>query len=138
MRTTLTSSLWIFAIHSQNPELINKLEENHIEPKIRKNRWFSSEVVSYIECYKESIKCHHNDIANYIQNNFLQNDEENEKESLIQSLEYYNFIMLQKEKINKFSFADFCKYGYYLIANNLLKNKDIDINEINNISLNKI
>ena len=129
----LTQSLWLFVIHGQNPELIHRLEENHIEPKIRKNG-SRNEVVSYLECYKESMKCHHNDITNYIQNNLLQNEEENERDTLIQPLEYYNFIFLQKEKIKKFSFIDFCHYGYYPIANNLLKNIDININEINNMS----
>ena len=133
----LTQSLWHFVIHGQNPELIHRLEENHIEPKIRKNG-SRNEVVSYTECYKESMKCHHNDITNYIQNNLLQNEEENERDNLIQPLEYYNFIFLQKEKISKFSFTDFCNYGYYLIANDLLKNIDIDINEINDISFNTI
>ena len=90
----------------------------------------------YIECYKESMKCHHNDITNYIQNNLLQNDEENERDTLIQPLERCNFIFIQKEKINQFSFIDFCHYCYCLITNNLLKNKDIDINKISNISFN--
>ena len=57
----LTSSLWIYAIHSRNAELIHLLEENGIE----------SEDKTFEECLKESIKCHHNDIANYIKENCL-------------------------------------------------------------------
>lgn len=57
----LDSNLWEFAIHSNNPEIIHFLEENHIERD--KN-----------ELFKVSIKCHHNYIANYFLNNFLNDD----------------------------------------------------------------
>ena len=55
----LTPSLWIYAIHSQNLELIHLLEENHIKP----------DDASFEECMKESVKCHHNDFNAYIQEN---------------------------------------------------------------------
>lgn len=48
----LEPSLWSFVIHSQNAELFHILEENHLE--IPEN------------CFFEAVKCHHNDIANYI------------------------------------------------------------------------
>lgn len=63
----LKSSLWLYAIHSNNPELIHLLEENEVEAPNQK----------YEECFLESIKCHHNDIARYIEDNFLQDKDDN-------------------------------------------------------------
>ena len=39
----LTPSLWLFVIHGQNPELIHRLEEQHIEPKIE-NTFFQKKL----------------------------------------------------------------------------------------------
>ena len=59
----LKPSLWLYAIHSNNPELIHFLEENHVDPDDK----------TYGECYKESIKCHHNDFARFIFDNVIKN-----------------------------------------------------------------
>ena len=40
-------SLWIYAIHGMNQEIINILEENN----------------SFLKCIKEAIKCHHTEIV---------------------------------------------------------------------------
>ena len=58
-----TSSLWIYAIHSKNAEIINILESKHIEPEDN----------TYEVCFEESIKCHHNKIGFYIKDNLLKN-----------------------------------------------------------------
>ena len=50
----LTSSLWIYAIHSDSSEIIQLLEENKIKPNDN----------SFKKCLIESIKCHHNEMAN--------------------------------------------------------------------------
>ena len=115
----LTPSLWILAIHGQNSEMIHFLEDNHVELEDK----------SYKKVFYESIKCHHNDIANYFINNFLQNDEENLKDTFNQCLRYYNFAFLKNKSINKFSFSILCKYDYCVFVDNLLKDKDIDINK---------
>ena len=54
----LTQSLWLYAIHSKSSELISFLEEKSIKP------------VSYYDVYVESIRCHHNEIAEYIIDNY--------------------------------------------------------------------
>ena len=51
----LTPSLWIYAIHSNNANLIHILEENNVSPPKD----------SYITCLKEAKKCHHNNVASY-------------------------------------------------------------------------
>ena len=123
----LTSSLWPLAIHGQNSEIIHFLEDNHVE--LEEN--------SYKQVFYESIKCHHNDIAIYFINNFLQNDEEKSQDTINQCLKYYNFSFLKKDFISESSFCKLCKYDYCALIDNLLKDKAININkkEIFNILL---
>lgn len=119
----LTPSLWIYAIHSQNEEIINILQDSDIKPKHN----------SFLKIFKESIKCHHFDAANYIQNNYL--NDINLDDVMIKTLKYYNFAFIRDDLINNSLFLDFCKYGYYIIVDILLQQKNIDINQINNITI---
>ena len=57
---TVNSSIWKYAIHGGNPEIIHFIEEMKIKPTL-----------SYEELMNESIKCHHNSIAHYIEDNYL-------------------------------------------------------------------
>ena len=52
----LAPKLWIYEIHSKNAEMIHLLKSFQIPPPGN----------SYVKCLIESIKCHHNVIANYI------------------------------------------------------------------------
>ena len=123
----LRPRLWLYAIHGQNSEIIHLLEEKHVEPKDK----------SFEEILKESIKCHHNEIANYIIENFLnidvdKNNLENEydKNSLFYCFHYYNFESLPNN-FDEFNFAFYysCDYGYITLFNLFLNNKkDININ----------
>ena len=45
--------------HGQNPEILNFLEENKFFPS-------KKDKISFEEAIKESIKCHHIDVENYI------------------------------------------------------------------------
>ncbi|KAK8850183.1 hypothetical protein M9Y10_018306 [Tritrichomonas musculus] len=56
----LTGSLWLYAVHSNNPELIHFLEENEVN--------LSDSLPIHV--LLESIKCHHNANTNYIKDNF--------------------------------------------------------------------
>ena len=115
----LTPSLWPLAIHGQNAEMIHFIEDNHVELKDK----------SYKQVFYESIKCHHNDIANYFINNFLQNDEENSQDTINQCLKYHNFAFLKSESISKSFFCNLCKYDHCALVDNILKDKVIDINK---------
>ena len=78
----LDSSIWIYAIHSKNAELIHFLEEKQVEPE------------NYKIILKEAIKCHHNDIANYIIDNYFKKDMNhliNSFSSIITSSQNYYF-----------------------------------------------
>ncbi|KAK8889215.1 hypothetical protein M9Y10_033961 [Tritrichomonas musculus] len=86
----LRVSLWNFAVHSDNSEIIHFIEEN--KDKIKEKSFFSIQVAqitqnNYIDFLKESIKCHHNDVANYILNNFL----EKERSSLDHQYPFYYY-----------------------------------------------
>ena len=123
----LTSSLWIYAIHSQNAELIHFVEDCHVEPKstVYKNKKYVVEI-SYNGCLNESIKCNHNAIADYFLNNYQQNSDEISNDNFIHCLKYYNFAYMHEEDVNESSFCQICKYDHYLFAYNFLINRDIN------------
>ena len=105
---SLTPSIWLYAIHGNNPEIINFLEDKKIE-------------LNY-ECLKESIKCHHIDITDYILNNYFHNDQN------ISSLciEFYNFYLLKNiDLIQLNNFCDLCKYDYFIVVDWILKSENI-------------
>ena len=84
--------LWQYAIHSDNSELlVHHIESKEIKP----------DDVSFEECLKESIKCHHNDIADYIQNNLI---DENQTES--------KNITTLEERVLEISFKN-CNYSFF-------------------------
>ena len=114
----LSPSLWYYAVHSNNAEIIQILEENQIKPKDG----------SYKEIFRESIKCHHNDIAEYIQSNYLVNENEKEEE-VVNGIRYHNFEFIKKEQINEKTFFYLCKYDYYTLVSFLMSTKNIDINQ---------
>ena len=58
----LNPCLCNYAIHSRNAEIIHYLEENHI---IYDND-------NYFNFFEESIKCHHNEIVNYVLDNLIE------------------------------------------------------------------
>ena len=118
----LSSSLWTFAIYGKNSEIIYLLEDNHID---------LPDDYDYNKLFFESIKCHHNDVANYILINYLNNEIEKEHEAYIKYLKYYNFEMIQNDFINdEKSFFYLCKYDHDYLVKILLDEKDIDVNAI--------
>lgn len=82
----VNESLWLYAIHSDNAEIIHLLEQYKIEPKDK----------TYIECFKESIKCHNNNVANYIYDNLViyKNNKEN---LLLYGYQYDNYEFLPND-----------------------------------------
>ena len=66
----LTSSMWVYAIHSNKEELIHFLEENRVKPEKNIYNYYTKTIESYDDVIIESIKCHHNGISNYIKYNF--------------------------------------------------------------------
>ena len=117
-KAELTPSLWHYAIHGKNAEIIQLIEENQIKPKD----------VSYNKCLIESIKCHHNDIANYILDQHLLKEKDNTNNVLSNSIKCYNLYFEPNNIINESSFFYLCKYDHYKLVKILLEENDIDIN----------
>ena len=113
----LRPSLWIYAIHGSDPSIIHSLEENNIKPK------------SYVHCLIEEIKCHHNDIAKYIIDNYLTKEEQCMKNYIIQSLQYYNFDFIDSDFIDQKIFYHLCQFDYFFFVDFLLKSSKININD---------
>ena len=114
----LTSSLWIYAIHSENAELIHLLEYNKVDPPNN----------NYELCLIESIKCHHNKIAEYFKNNYM-NEKENKDEIRSNILRYYNYAYFPTEFSGENDFFNLCSNNYHTIVNLLLKDKKHEIEE---------
>ena len=113
-----TGPLMLFAIHSQNEEIIHSLEDKHGEFGVK----------TYKRFFYESLKCHHNDIANYFLSK-LNEDDKNSQDTINQSLKYYNFKFLKNEFIKESSFFYLCKYDYCTFVDSLLKSQTLDVNK---------
>ena len=111
-QVNLTPSLWLYTIHSKNPELIHLLEENNVEPNVNK---------TYDECLKESIKCHHNDIANYFLECKSISDSEYTEKAAIRNC---NFLYFPEKFENISSFFHLSKFKYTYLVNVLLNDKE--------------
>lgn len=121
----LDPDLWIYVVHSKSGELIHLLEEIGIDPPNK----------SYESCLEEAIKCHHNDIANYILANLLNKKVVNYdlRKNITQNPVNYGFLYHNYEYIppdfgenNHIYYA--IKYGYYTVVDLLLKNDYFDLN----------
>ena len=125
----LSSSLWLYAIHSDSAEMINFLEENKVEMPDN----------SIKKLIKESIKCHNKDMLNYFESNYLDKRiemiddtdfNENYEENIISyCFHYYNFSYFPNEINNKFIFYYACRYDYFELVKYFLQNQKIDVNE---------
>lgn len=105
------------AIHGRNPEIIHFLEEN----KIIKNE----NLLIF-----ESIKCHHNELANY----FLSNLQENEiskffAENHGKIFESFNYTYLENVLTNRNCNFYLFKYEYIKFVEILLNKQDFNVNE---------
>ena len=117
----LVSVLWVFAIHGDDTEIIRILEENNVKPPNN----------SFKRIIKESIKCHHNHITNYIENNLTDEKFDDDDDFFNFHFHYYNFGYFSKEINNNDCLNYACKYDYYTLVKYLLQTIDIYKNENN-------
>ena len=104
-KVDLNQSLWIYGIHSNNAEIINLLEENHI-PFI------------FEDCVNEAVKCHHNDIADYFLNNCP--DKKIEFDNILEC--FYFPLLVTEELVKEKRLYDLFNYGYCNIIRILVQN----------------
>ncbi|KAK8872215.1 hypothetical protein M9Y10_007980 [Tritrichomonas musculus] len=111
----LKRSLWRYSIHSQNAELIHLLESSGVKPphKRSKKKKHSKNKYKYKNCFIESIKCHHNSIASYFEDNFFEQDSNIRKKERVLSriLLYHNYSFLPSKFHLNDSFYLY-EYGY--------------------------
>ena len=108
----LTATLWIYAIHSNNAEIIQLLEDKNTSLKVG---------VCYGTWLKEALKCQHNDVATYIQENYNQF-------SCTWCFQFFNYSKLSECEINNEFFLCACKYNYIELVKLLLNDARIDVN----------
>ena len=120
----LTPSLWLYAIHGRNPDIIHFLEENEIKPQDK----------TYQECLKESIKCYHNDFALYFQNKFIEKVDLKSnyyRNEICYAFQFYNFQFIPDDLDEKLCFYYAIEYKYIELIDYYYKNlKGLDINEL--------
>ena len=117
----LEPSLWIYSIHSNNAELIHYLEENDVSPPNN----------SYETCLIEAIKCHHNDIAQYIKDNMMEKSDNQMSDELLESiLRYYNYLYFPEDLNQKSIFFFLVQFNYSKIVNFIIEMKKNEFDEI--------
>lgn len=116
----LEPSIWLFAVHGQNLNLIHLLQDNNI----------SQINDSYELTLKESLKCHHNEITNYILSTLPPTETEISLKIFWQSFEFYNFTYMEDTNVNASTFYHLCVYGYYPLVEDLLKDPSVDVNMV--------
>ncbi|KAK8833907.1 hypothetical protein M9Y10_039926 [Tritrichomonas musculus] len=109
-------SLWFFAIHSDNPEMVHLLEVSEIRPEYN----------SYQKVIEESIKCHHNEMANYFLINHLNDKNENFR---FISFRYYNYCYFPSYFYDYMFIYNLCpaEKNNIEIINLLFQKEDIEI-----------
>ena len=119
----LTSSLWFYSIHGNNPEMIHYIEENDVLPTQK----------SYKNCIHEALKCHHYDIANYLLNLFVKLQYVEEFKYNDKLLKYSCYLQFDDEFIDNslpFRLFEIIRYNYTKLFDIFLKLKKIDINSV--------
>lgn len=123
----MNSSLPFYAIRGKNADIIHILEEDE------------SLEISYMDCFNESIKCHHNNIAHYFRDNFIDDDKyekvnkfEYTQNYLENIFHYYNYEFFPDDFSNPFIFDYLCKYNYIEMVKIMLNAKSVsNINQKN-------
>ncbi|KAK8835990.1 hypothetical protein M9Y10_040187 [Tritrichomonas musculus] len=125
----ISGSIWIYAIHGHNFEIIKLLEANNIKPKKD----------NYRNCLIESIKCHHIEMSNYINEKYINDETEDGYSASIDdtqndlrimdlisaSLKSRNYCFYRKQVTMKIaSIYYLCKYNYSLLVENYDIKKD--------------
>lgn len=121
-------SLWFFAIHSDNPEMVHLLEVSEILPEYN----------SYQKVIEESIKCHHNEITYYFLDNYIIEQEKirNFQNNIYAYCFHYHNYEFMPIDINQCIYIPYYifQYEYDSMIHFLLQNQGIDLN--NKIVLN--
>ena len=118
-KANYSKSIWTYAVHSNNPELIHYMMDEKI--------CYHDNI--FEDCIYESIKCHHNDIALYlIDNKINENDQIIKKNIISCSYRYYNYVFLKTYNNKKSTLVNACKNNHSKIVKDLLSYNIIELN----------
>lgn len=92
----INRSLWSYAIHGRNPEIIHYLEKVTYLKTMKK------------EVLHESMKCYHHELTEYIINNYY-----NENEEINKDVKFLNFSYFPNDLFDENSLYYLCKYDCY-------------------------
>ncbi|KAK8871885.1 hypothetical protein M9Y10_007630 [Tritrichomonas musculus] len=112
----LCESLWLYAIHSNNAEMIHILERDKVKPPNG----------SYERCFVEAIKCHHNEIARYIKENYIEKSMKDEKYKSC-TFRYHNFEFIPINFTEDDAFFYLTFYNYQKLVDIYLNSRKNDI-----------
>ena len=126
----LSPTMWQYSVHSNDPEMIHYLERNKVNPPED----------TYKLCLAEAIKWYHQEIARYIQANYINEDvDENQGDEI--SAEEYNLraclnpfryfnpeFLPQNFYEDKFIMLYLCEYNYTDFVRLLLESKNLNLN----------
>lgn len=102
----LEQSMLPYAIHGHNLDMIHFFD-------VKNEEKFD------VDFFYEAIKCHHNDIAGYFKNNFMNNEPRN---LLDESIKYYNFEFIYEDEFYSSTYFLFFQYDYCYLIEKLLEN----------------
>ena len=95
-------------------KIVKILEENNIFPK----------GYSFEKCLVESIKCYHNEIAKYIEDNLLTAKYDIDNSKLVC---FYNFdFFAENIKDDESLFASLCEFDYFLLVSILINESNVN------------
>ncbi|KAK8857408.1 hypothetical protein M9Y10_015813 [Tritrichomonas musculus] len=98
----LKPSLWYYAIHSNSAEMIHLLEDCKVE----------TPDPTYQSLLKEAVKCHHNDITNYLNDNKIKRNDDFSENIYLYGIKYHNYCFFPDDINYNYIFLYICKYNY--------------------------
>ncbi|KAK8892783.1 hypothetical protein M9Y10_030025 [Tritrichomonas musculus] len=113
----LKPSIWLYAIHGRNADLIHLLESFEVPPPND----------SFIHCFNESVKCYHNELSNYFLNNHI-NVEINRK-FYSNCIKFLNFEFYPEELFKIDAFYNLCACNLISFIKIVLNDERVEINQ---------
>ena len=117
-KVKIRQSLMLYAIHGNNADMIHLLEENGVKFDER--------------CLRESIKCHHKEITNYIQNNLnskkLKIEKDFDDNVILYCFQNCNYEFFPDDLFSYYVLFYSCSFNYINLLKLLLKENKLDIN----------
>ena len=136
--TQLKPSLWLYTIHSHNADLIHLIESHDVEPPefCEPKNQSQNQKIKFEKCLCESIKCHHNDFARYIEDNLMPvNIEARKREEVVSIfMQFTNFSYYPLE-FGNLEFFYSCSYKYHKLVNLYMKKNEEKIKKMISVEI---